>query len=76
MNRLSEEQRRIDLGETMAMALAEVGRHEEAASMQREAIVAARETGPPDLPERMTENLKLYEAGRPTRTPWREGELP
>lgn len=76
MNRLSEEQRRIDLGETMAMALAEVGRYEEAASMQREAIVAARETGPPDLPERMTANLKLYEAGQPTRTPWREGELP
>ena len=40
------------------------------------AIVAARETGPPDLPERMTANLKLYEAGQPTRTPWREGELP
>jgi tetratricopeptide (TPR) repeat protein len=76
MNQLSEEQRRIDLGETMAMALAEMGRYEEAASMQREAIVAARETGPPDLPERMAANLKLYEAGKPTRTPWREGELP
>ncbi len=72
MRRLPEEQQRMDLGETLAMALAEVGRYEEAADLQREAIAAA----PPELQERMAANLELYEAGQPCRTPWREGEVP
>lgn len=72
MRQLPEEQQRMDLGETLAMALAEVGRYEEAADLQREAIAAA----PPELQERMAPNLELYEAGRPCRTPWREGEVP
>ena len=72
MRRLPEEQQRMDLGETLAMALAEVGRFEEAAGVQREAIAAA----PEELQERMAANLELYEAGQPCRTPWREGEVP
>lgn len=72
MRNLSEEQQRIDLGETLAMALAEVGRYEEAAALQREAIAAA----PAELQERMAANLRSYEAGQPCRTPWREGEVP
>ena len=72
MRRLSDEQQRMDLGETLAMALAEVGRYAEAADLQREAIAAA----PEELQERMAANLELYEAGQPCRTPWREGEIP
>jgi hypothetical protein len=72
MERLSEEQQRMDLGETMAMALAETGRYEEAAALQREAIAAA----PAEIAERMAANLTLYEAGQPSRTPWRDGEIP
>ena len=72
MEQLPEEQQRVDLGETLAMALAENGRYREAADLQREAIAAA----PPELAGRMAENLALYEAGQPSRTPWREGELP
>ncbi|MCY4602283.1 MAG: tetratricopeptide repeat protein [Acidobacteria bacterium] len=72
MERLSEEQQRMDLGETMAMALAEAGRYEEAAALQREAIAAA----PAELAPRMEANLALYESGRPSRTPWRDGEIP
>ncbi len=72
MRRLPDEQQRMDLGETLAMALAEVGRYEEAADLQREAIAAA----PPELQERMAANLELYEARQPCRTPWREGEVP
>lgn len=72
MEQLPEEQQRVDLGETLAMALAENGRYGEAADLQREAIAAA----PPELAERMAENLALYEAGQPSRAPWREGELP
>ncbi len=72
MRRLPDEQQLMDLGETLAMALAEVGRYEDAADLQREAIAAA----PPELQERMAANLELYEAGQPCRTPWREGEVP
>ena len=72
LRRLSDEQQRMDLGETLAMALAEVGRYEEAADLQREAIAAA----PEELQVRMAANLELYEAGQPCRTPWREGEVP
>ena len=72
MERLSEEQQRMDLGETMAMALAEAGRYDEAAALQREAIAAA----PAELAPRMEANLALYESGRPSRTPWRDGEIP
>ena len=72
MEQLPEEQQRVDLGETLAMALAENGRYREAADLQREAIAAA----PPELAERMAGNLAQYEAGQPSRTPWREGELP
>ena len=72
MEQMPEEQQRVDLGETLAMAFAENGRYREAADLQREAIAAA----PPELAERMAGNLALYEAGQPSRTPWREGELP
>ena len=38
-----------DVGETLGMALAEVGRFEEAAAVQRDLIAAARQAGRPDL---------------------------
>jgi cytochrome c-type biogenesis protein CcmH/NrfG len=57
--------------ETMAMALAETGRFDEAADWQRRAIAAAREAGEQPLAERMQDNLALYERGQPCRTPWR-----
>ena len=56
--------------ETMAMALAEVGRYGEAAKWQREAIAGARQAGLADLLPRMEDNLRRYERGEPCRTPW------
>jgi tetratricopeptide (TPR) repeat protein len=76
MQMLSEEQRRLDLGETMAMALAETGQYEGAVAWQREAIDAARRMGNEPLAQRMARNLTLYEAGRPCRTPWRDEDQP
>jgi hypothetical protein len=76
MQALPEEQRRLDLGETMAMVLAEVGQYEEAATWQRGAIDAARRMGNERLAQRMAGNLRLYEAGRPCRTPWRDEDQP
>ena len=76
MHTLSEEQQRLDLGETMAMVLAEVGRYEEGAAWQRDAMAAARRAGHTDLVQRMADDLRLYEAGRPSRTPWRDEDMP
>ena len=76
MQALPEDQRRADFGETMAMAFAEAGRYEDAAAWQRDAIAEAARSGNTDLAASMAGNLKLYEAGRPSRTPWRRDELP
>ena len=38
--------------------------------------LAPRDAGGGDLATRMAANLALYQAGKPARTPWREGELP
>ena len=76
MQNLPDDARLGDFGETVAMALAEVGRSEEAAAQQRQAIADANEAGLDELAQRMAENLRLYEAGQPSRTPWRDGELP
>ena len=73
---LPEDQRRVDLGETMAMTFAELGQYEEAVAWQRGAIVAARQAGREDLAQRMAESLRLYEARQPCRTPWRDEDLP
>jgi tetratricopeptide (TPR) repeat protein len=60
---------RVDARESMAMTLAELGRYDEAAKWQREAIAAAGQGGRVDLARLMTANLGLYEHGKPCRTP-------
>lgn len=69
-------ERSFDLGEAMAMALAEVGRYAEAASWQREVMSMADQAGRYDLVQLMSGNLRLYERGEPSRTPWRDDEMP
>ncbi len=64
----------IELAETMAMALAETGRYQEAAAWQRRAIAIAQNRGAPDIARLMAENLDLYERRRPCRTPWRSND--
>lgn len=76
MKPLLERQQTLELGETMAMTLAELGQYEEATAFQRDVIAAAERSGRGDLARRMADNLRLYERRRPCRTPWREGELP
>jgi tetratricopeptide (TPR) repeat protein len=76
MQGLADEQRRMDSGETMAMMFAELGQYEEAAAWQREAMAAASRAGRADLAQRMAGNLRLYEARRPCRTPWRDEDFP
>jgi len=54
---------------TLAAALAENGRFEEAAKLQRGALAEAEKLGRPDLTPRLREHLALYESGRPLRLP-------
>ncbi len=76
VDRLAAQARTLDLGETMAMALAEVGAFARAAALQRDLITGAGRAGLPDIVRRLEENLRLYERGEPCRTPWPEGEVP
>ena len=73
MEPLLKQQNTIGSAETMAMALAEVGRIDEAAVWQREAIAAAKGSQPDAVP-RLEQNLTLYESGKPCRTPWRNDD--
>ena len=67
---LLQRQRTLELAQTMAMALAETGRFEEAAQWQRDAMAAAAESNRRDLSERLSENLSRYEQRLPCRMPW------
>jgi tetratricopeptide (TPR) repeat protein len=71
---LLKHQQTIDLGETMAMALAELGQYDDAARLQRQLMEAATRAGRNDLAPRLAENLKLYELRKPSRTPWHDDE--
>jgi tetratricopeptide (TPR) repeat protein len=67
---LLKDQKDTDLGETMAMAFAELGDYERAAGVQRGVMAAARDAGLQEAVRRMEENLRLYERHRPCRRLW------
>jgi tetratricopeptide (TPR) repeat protein len=68
---LLKEQQTLDLGETMAMTLAELGQYEQAVPLQREVMAAASKAGRNDVVRQMRENLELYQRHQPCRTPLR-----
>jgi tetratricopeptide (TPR) repeat protein len=77
MQGLRKQAKTVELGETMAMTLAELSRYEEAAALQRDVMAAAEQEGINDLRRRrMSENLTLYEHREPCRLPWADGEIP
>lgn len=65
----------IEVGETLAMALAETGRFAEAAAIQRDLIAAARSGGRSDLAAQLEQNLRLYESRVACRVPWRDADV-
>jgi hypothetical protein len=73
---IGTEQRTPDLGETMAMALADLGRYDEAVRVQQDLIAGAERRGLHDVTRRLAANLALYERHQPCRTPWADGEMP
>lgn len=66
----------VELGETLAMTLAELGQFEQAAAVQRDVMAATERAGRGAVARRMAENLTLYERREPCRTPWRDDEMP
>jgi tetratricopeptide (TPR) repeat protein len=74
LQQLPPENRTTQLGETLAMAHAEVGNFGEAAATQRGVLNAASSAGFNADVRRMTANLGLYERGQPCRTPWQPNE--
>ena len=63
--------------EAMAIAYAEIGEYQQAVVWQGRAIAAAERAGrDPHIAKQMTENLRLFQQGKPCRTPWREGTMP
>jgi tetratricopeptide (TPR) repeat protein len=62
------------VGETLAMALAEVGDYAQAAGIQRDVLQAVQATAPVDYVARVRERLRAYERGQPSRLPWTEAD--
>jgi tetratricopeptide (TPR) repeat protein len=62
------------LGETMAMAFAEIGRFDQAVAVQRDIIGAASKAGLTAEVRIMAENLRRYERGQPCRVPWADAD--
>lgn len=63
----------IDHGETVTMALAELGRFEEAAALERQIIAQAQANNRPERIPTLRERLEQYRRGEPVRDPWRRG---
>ncbi len=76
VDRLASQGRTLELGETMAMALAEVGAFDRAAALQRDLVTGAGRAGLTPVISRLRENLGRYERGEACRTPWPDGEVP
>lgn len=70
LEELSASFRTAYVGETMAMAMAEVGRFDEAVALQRKLVEAARQTGSEVDVRRTTANLLRYQRDLPCRVPW------
>lgn len=62
------------LGETLAMALAEVGQYDEAVKIQRGVLDAAKRAGLQSEVREMAANLRLYEQHQPCRRPWADDD--
>jgi tetratricopeptide (TPR) repeat protein len=66
--------RTLELGATLAMALAEVGNFQEAVAVQRGVIDGAKSSGIPEMVRGLTEDLRLYERSQACRRPWKDDD--
>lgn len=63
-------QRSLEHGQTLAMALAELGRFDEAVALQRRLTDFAAASAPPAALAELRRRLANYERGEPERAPW------
>lgn len=73
---LMAEGRSLELGETMAMAVAEIGDFVQAQAIQRDLIEAAGRAGLVSMRARLSANLLRYQKREPVRIPWTLEEIP
>jgi hypothetical protein len=66
--------RNLELGETLAMALAELGDYAAAAATLRDVVASAERAGLRDAARRLSVNLRLYENRQPCRAPWQNDD--
>src|SRR5438105_9894554 len=59
-----------EIGETIAMALANLGAFEQAIGIQRGVLAAAQKAGEKPSSARLAANLQRYEQRQPSRQPW------
>jgi tetratricopeptide (TPR) repeat protein len=64
------QQKTTEVGETIAMALADLGDFEQAVGIQRGVMTAADSAGMKPAVARMAANLRLYQQRQPCRHPW------
>ncbi len=76
VQQLIQKGRTLDLGETLAMSLAELGEFDRAVAVQRDLMTAAKRAALPRVEARLATNLSRYARGIACRTPWTEDELP
>jgi tetratricopeptide (TPR) repeat protein len=62
------------VGETMAMAMAELGQFSDAVDVQKSVIAAAEQGGAAQDVRRLTANLHLYERRQACRMPWADDD--
>lgn len=63
-------QKTTEIGETLAMALAETGDYDQAAAVQRSVLQAVRRGGDQAEIRRLESSLRTYERGQPLRSVW------
>lgn len=75
VEQLAATDKTVGVGETLAMALAEVGRFDEAVMVQQSVREALMQSGDLAGVDRVTQNLALYTRKQPCRRPWRDDEM-
>jgi len=68
--RLYQNEKSAESAETLAMALAKLGRFEEAVRLQQAVISAVRTSAPPSLLDHLQHNLARYQKSQPADEPW------
>jgi tetratricopeptide (TPR) repeat protein len=76
VQQLVQQGRSLELGETMAMTLAELGEFDRAVAIQRDLITGATRNNVTTVLPRLQANLARYQRREPSRTPWTREEGP